>query len=113
MVMVQLIVSEVVPDVPEEVEIQVKRQTFIRSKLLDKVEDDDPEEVELEKATTTNNDPAATEQRGFFSFLPCCRSHSGKYMDRNKNMGGCSDVIVKQYPVHSASLHKSPMQQQI
>lgn len=122
MVMVQLIVSEVVPDVPDEVEIQIKRQEFIRSKLLDKVEDDDLDEAELERMNTTSTTGGAPlEEHSHIytcfgqtcSVLPCCRSHKGKYLDRKRNMAGCPEVVVKQYPVLSASVHKNPLQQHI
>lgn len=45
--MVQVIVTAAVHDVPPEVEIQLARQAFIRSKLLDKIEDDDVEDSEV------------------------------------------------------------------
>lgn len=37
LIMVQFIVADACPDVPEEVDIQLQRQAFIRSKILDKV----------------------------------------------------------------------------
>jgi len=45
--MVQVIVTAAVHDVPPEVEIQLARQAFVRSKLLDKIEDDDVEDSEV------------------------------------------------------------------
>ncbi len=47
LIMVQVIVTAAVHDVPPEVEIQLARQAFIRSKLLDKIEDDDVEDSEV------------------------------------------------------------------
>ncbi len=122
MVMVQFIVTEVVPDVPLEVEIQMQRMNFIRSKILDKVEDDDLEADELERMNTmSSNGGAPLEEFSHVyscfgktcSVMPCCRSHKGKYLDRKKNMKGCAEVVVKQYPVLASASHKNPMQQHI
>lgn len=120
MVMVQFIVAEVVPDVPDEVEIQIQRMEFIRSKVLDKVEDDDLDEAELERMNSTASAAAREEQSNTYiccgtscAVLPCCRTHKGKYLEKKMNLTNCSEVVVKQYPVLSTTLHKNPMQQQI
>lgn len=42
---VQFIAQAIVPDVPEEVEIQAERMAFINEKIIDKVEDEDIEPV--------------------------------------------------------------------
>lgn len=119
--MVQFITADAVPDVPPEVEIQMERQTFIRSKLLDQVADDDIDEEEYERTTSTASSTAPMEEHSHIytcfgqtcTVLPCCRSHKGKYLDRKKNIAGCADVVVKQYPVLAMSNQKNPMQQHI
>lgn len=47
----QFIAQAIVPDVPEEVEIQLARNEFINEKVIEKVEDEDfgqPEEMEVD-----------------------------------------------------------------
>lgn len=114
LIMVQFIVAEVVPDVPPEVEIQGQRQEFIRSKILDKVADEDAEVEELERTMSTNSNAQSDQPAKKYNcfgceILPCCRSHKGKYLDRKRNMTGCSDVVVKQYPVLATTGHRNPM----
>eukprot|EP01039_Chlorochromonas_danica_P004477 gene4477-4905_t len=41
----QMIIMAVIPDVPEEIDIQLERRDFIVSKLIDKVEDEDDSDI--------------------------------------------------------------------
>eukprot|EP01032_Pedospumella_encystans_P010538 gene10538-12308_t len=95
LIMVQVIVTAAVHDVPPEVEIQLARQAFIRSKLLDKIEDDDVEDSEVVEVDQMAGvvSPADTGN------MLCCRKKKAKYLDRKKNMNGAPDVVVKQYPI--------------
>lgn len=42
----QAFIMAIIPDIPEEIEIQIERQDFIVRKLIDKVADDNDEDVE-------------------------------------------------------------------
>ena len=44
-ILTQVIIMEAIPDVPEEIDIQLQRIEFIQRKLIDKVADDHDEDV--------------------------------------------------------------------
>ena len=124
LIVVQFVVAEICPDVPEEVEIQIDRQNFIRSKILDKVADDDMENDEVLERDTMNSVDKGVPQEVYShvyscfgitcSVLPCCRSHKGKYLDRKRKMDGRPEVTVKQYPLLATkSSQKNPLNQQV
>jgi hypothetical protein len=46
----QMLIMEAIPDVPEEIDIQLMRTEFISRKLIDKVGDDVNEDVALQSA---------------------------------------------------------------
>jgi hypothetical protein len=49
--MLQMIIMEAIPDIPEEIDIQLQRTEFIERKLIDKVGDDHDDDVVGEEAS--------------------------------------------------------------
>jgi hypothetical protein len=43
--LLEMVIMEAIPDVPEEIDIQLKRTEFIVDKLIDKVEDEDDSDI--------------------------------------------------------------------
>mmetsp|Transcript_27752 Transcript_27752/g.59816 ORF Transcript_27752/g.59816 Transcript_27752/m.59816 type:complete len:763 (-) Transcript_27752:195-2483(-) len=111
----QFLAQEIITDVPEEVEVQMDRQAFIRSKVIDKVADDDddgdegggegPEGVSAYSNTVT--------LLGVNCLLPvCCRKHGVKRAVNGKKWDA-PDVVLQRYPARPTSVKKTsnPMQE--
>jgi len=108
LISLQVLSQVLVEDVPSEVQIQLDRQAFYRSKVIDKIEDDEAEAmvsedgVDLveEQAGKPMNDPNRCTFCGItFHMMVCCRKHQPRYnLHRNRNYDGSPPVEVKGYP---------------
>ncbi len=90
----QFFVQAVVPDVPEEVEIQLARNEFINTKVIEKVEDEDfglEPEPEIPDDDEDNDDEENKKSKG------CCALPSVKKNTNVKNLP--NEYPVSKYPV--------------
>lgn len=103
---IQFIIQSFVPDEPEEVAIQMKRQAFITSKVIDRTPDEDPVSVEAYEteqrqslARFVADDPSKS----------CCNALCGRnekqsaLREMNFNVGN-AQITVHQYPTSTGNL---------
>jgi hypothetical protein len=95
-----MLLQFVIPDVPEDVEIQIARTEFINEKVILRVPDEEFEEFEADDAEegarptegTKDNMPLAAPK------AVCCRTLKGKKSRKIKNPDAIAEAPVNPYP---------------
>lgn len=99
LVTLQLVLQYIIPDVPEEVQIQLARTAFINEKVIlhvpdeeyDEFEVEEPEEVRVAEGTKESAPLAAPQ-------AVCCRPLKGKKSRKIKNPDAIPEVPENTYP---------------
>lgn len=119
----QFIAEAAIPDIPEEVEIQQKRNAFITSKIIDKTPDENPIKVrdyqqsvnQGSKAMQMEDSSADTTTEGgggINDFITSCYASTGghSYMKKH-DYTGCPEIATEYYPRphQAAGMTSNPM----
>jgi hypothetical protein len=108
----QFLAQTFIPDVPEEVEIQQKRNAFIISKIIEKTPDETPMKVRDYQNSTRSAQMSASgrdaeggveeekdEEPQVTGLLACClRTVEGHTYMKKHNYSGCPDIATDYYP---------------
>lgn len=104
---VQFIAQAIVPDVPEEVEVQLERMEFIVSKVIDKTEDEDQDTVtsfSVDANDPTKNVPTVHKD----SLCDFFAKPKGSKMEKKLKYANLPDVALRAYP-NSTTSTPNPM----
>jgi hypothetical protein len=84
----QFFAQAVIPDVPEEVQIQIQRNEFIHEKVIEKVEDEDYDEVEHDDHSgDEDEEDDKKKKKGFLA------------LNFKKKKGGKVKTLSEDYPM--------------
>lgn len=84
----QFLVEEMIPDVPEEVEIQIKRQEFISAKLIDRIPDEEQIPVAEYEAWKAKSHGEVDEEQVMVNVNVQTYPRSGEGLTGNPMTGG-------------------------
>lgn len=99
---VQFLLGAIIPDVPDEVEIQLARSQFIRSKIIDRIVDDD---YGIKDLLEEDEAPRQEVRQSMHISEPaangCCKNIrvlKGKKVKKFKNAEKLAEIPVTLYP---------------
>jgi hypothetical protein len=111
LIAVQFVAQAVVPDVPEEVEVQGQRMDFINEKVIEKVFDEDAELVSTASVDGDSGKNGGDKEHVDNGCCDCFSAHhEGKGLEKKLRFAHVADFQIRQYPVNGQANTSNPMQ---